>query len=319
MKRRAFIAVVGGTAVAWSHAARAQQKAMPVVGVLAPNQKVFATLTVGRDLAAFGWQTEHNLRLLFRMSAGTNEALPALAAELVAQKADVIIAAGDRAVIAAQQASAAIPIVGICDDMIGSRLVASMAHPGGNTTGISILASELDVKRLQLLHELVPQPVRIGVLADPTTNSTRLQLEAAAPALGVQLITAMAANPDEIGAALDKLGAAGLGAVNVLASPILDDARAVIIERLNRFRLPAIYQWPESAELGGFAGYGPRLAQVIRDTAQIVDKILRGAHPADLPVQQPTKFELVINLKTAKALGLAVPQSLLARADEVIE
>src|SRR5438067_3336444 len=191
---------------------------MPVIGVLAPNPKVFETLKVERDLAALGWQTAHNLRLLFRASAGTNETLPALAANLVGQNVELIIAAGDQAVIAAQRASTAIPIVGICDDMVGSHLVESMARPGGNTTGISILASELDVKRLQLLHELVPQAARIGILADPTTISTRPQLEAAAPALAIELITTLAVNPDEIGTALDHLAGAGLGAV--MCSPL---------------------------------------------------------------------------------------------------
>ena len=290
-----------------------------MIGVLAPSPKVFATLSLERDLAALGWQPERTLRLLFRLGAGSNDELPALAAELVAQKVDLIFAAGDQATIAAQRASTKIPIVAVCDDMVGSHLVASMARPGGNTTGISIFASELDVKRLQLLHELVPQAARVGILADPTTISTRPQLEAAAPALGIELITVLAANPDEIGAALDHLAAANVGAVNVLASPILDDARERIIERLNRAHLPAIYQWPESAELGGLAGYGPRLARVMRDAMQIVDKILRGAHPADIPVEQPTKFELVINLKTANSLGLAISPTLLARADAVIE
>jgi len=318
MRRRDFITLLTG-AMMTARPLRSQQKAMPVIGVLAPNPKVFETLMVERDLAALGWQAEHNLRLLFRVSAGTNEALPALAADLITQKVDLIIAAGDQAVIAAQRAGAAIPIVGICDDMVGSHLVESLARPGGNTTGISILASELDVKRLQLLHELVPQVARIGIFADPTTISTRPQLEAAASALGIELITTLAANPDEIGASLDHLAGAGLGAVNVLASPILDDARSVIIDRLNRLHLPAIYQWPELAELGGFAGYGPRLAGVIHAAMQIVDRILRGAHPTDIPVQQPTTFELVINLKTATALGLTVPRSMLMRADEVIE
>ena len=318
MRRRELMLLLGGAMTAAS-GLRAQQKAMPVVGLLAPNPKVFETLMVERDLAALGWQAEHNLRLLFMASAGTNEGLPALAADLIAQNVDLIIAPGDKAVIAAQRASAAIPIVGICDDMVGSHLVKSLARPGGNTTGISILASELDVKRLELLHELVPQAARIGILADPTTISARPQLEAAALALGIEVITTLAANPDEIGTALDDLASAGLGAVNVLASPILDNARAVIIDRLNRLHLPAIYQWPELAELGGLAGYGPRLAGVIREAMEIVNKILRGARPADIPVQQPTRFELVVNLKTAEALGLTVPQSILARADEVIE
>jgi putative ABC transport system substrate-binding protein len=319
MRRREWIALLGGIIAIGPRALAAQQGCCLAIGVLAPNPKVFATLSLEEDLAALGWRSERNLRLLLRWGAGSNEELPALAAELVAQKVDLIFAAGDQATIAAQRASAKIAIVGVCDDMVGSRLVASMARPGGNTTGISIFASELDVKRLQLLHELAPQAARIGVLADPTTVSTRPQLEAAAPALGVELITVLAANPDEIDVALDHLAAANVGAVNVLASPILDDARERIIDRVNRARLPAIYQWPESAELGGLAGYGPRLARVIRDAMQIVDKILRGAHPADIPVEQPTKFELVINLKTANSLGLAVPPALLARADTVIE
>jgi putative tryptophan/tyrosine transport system substrate-binding protein len=319
VRRRDWIALLGGLVAIGPRALAAQQGCCRVIGVLAPNPKVFATLSLEADLAALGWHPERTLRLLFRWGAGSNDELPALAAELVAQKVDLIFAAGDQATIAAQRASTKIPIVGVCDDMVGSHLVASMAHPGGNTTGISIFASELDVKRLQLLHELVPQAARIGVLADPTTISTRPQLAAAAPALGIELITGLAANPDEIGVALDHLTAANVGAVNVLASPILDDARERIIERMNRAHLPAIYQWPESAELGGLAGYGPRLARVIRDAMQIVDKILRGAHPADIPVEQPTKFELVINLKTARPLGLAIPPALLARADAVID
>jgi putative ABC transport system substrate-binding protein len=319
MKRREFVKYAGAAAAAWPMPGHAEQKGMRVIGLLAPNPKVFATLTLERDLAEFGWEAGRNLRLIVRTSTGTNETLPALGADLVAQNVDLILTAGDQATIAAQRASTSIPIVAITDDMVGSHLVESMARPGGNTTGISIFASELDVKRLQLLHELVPKAARIGILADPTTISTRTQLEAAAPALGVELIIALAANPEEIGMALDRLGGAALGAVNVLASPILDDARDLIIDGLNRLRLAAIYQWPELAELGGLAGYGPRLAGVIRDAIRIVDKILRGARPSDVPVEQPTRFELVINLKTAKALGLTVPPSMLDLADEVIE
>ncbi len=319
MRRREFVKYAGAAAAAWPVPGHAQQKGMRVIGLLAPNPKVFATLTMERDLAEFGWEAERNLRLIVRTSTGTNETLPALAADLVAQNVDLIFTAGDRATIAAQRASKSIPIVGVCDDMVGSHLVESMARPGGNTTGISIFASELDVKRLQLLHELVPQAARIGILADPTTISTRPQLEAAASTLGLELIIALAANPEEIGVSLDHLAGAGLDAVNVLASPLLDDARDLIIDRLNRVRLPAIYQWPELAELGGFAGYGPRLAGVIRDAIRIVDKILRGARPGDIPVEQPTRFEFVINLKTAETLGVTIPASLIARADAVIE
>ncbi len=319
MRRRELILGLGGGVFARPLSAQAQQKAMAVVGVLMPNPTVWVTLTLEADLAALGWQSDRNLHLLFRSSNGANEALPALAAELVVQKVDLIVAAGDPATIAAQRASSTVPVVAICDDMLGSRLVASMPRPGGNTTGISILASELDVKRLQLLHELAPQARRIGILADPTTISTRPQLANAARALGIELVTALAANREEIDLALNRLSGATIGAVNVLASPILDDGRAAIIERLNHARLPAIYQWPESAELGGFAGYGPRLAGVVRMAMQIVDKILRGTSPAAIPVEQPTRFELAINRKAAQALDITIPESMLARADEVIE
>jgi ABC-type uncharacterized transport system substrate-binding protein len=297
----------------------AQQGCCRLIGLLGPNPKVFAALNLERDLQALGWEPERDFRLLVRWSNGANQELPRLAAELAAHPVELLVAAGDQAVIAAQRATRAIPIVGICDDMVGSKLVASMARPGGNTTGISILASELNVKRLELLHEIVPRASRIGVLADPTTIATGPQLESAARALDIALVTARAAEGEEVGRALGELAGAEVGAVNVLASPILDEQRGSIIEQLNRARLPAIFQWPESAEAGGLAGYGPRLGGVIRAAVQIADKILRGVPPADIPVQQPTAFELAINAHTAKALGLTVPQSLLARANEVIE
>jgi ABC-type uncharacterized transport system substrate-binding protein len=170
-----------------------------------------------------------------------------------------------------------------------------------------------------LLHKIVPQASRIGILADPTTIATGSQLQRAARALDVALVTAQASDVERVGHALVELVAAEVSAVNVAASPILDEQRGMIIEHLNRAHLPAIFQWPETAEAGGLAGYGPRLAKVIRAAVQIIDNILRGARPSDVPVRQPTTFELVINLKTAKALGLSVPQSLLQRADEVIE
>jgi putative ABC transport system substrate-binding protein len=306
-------------AVIWPAEARAQQGCCRTVGLLAPNPRVFATLDLERDFAEFGWTSGRDYRLHFHTNDSSNDALPSLAAELAAQKADVILAAGDRAVIAAQRVTTTIPIVGIVDDMVGSGLVTSMARPGGNTTGISILASELDVKRLQLLQEIVPQSSRFGVLADPTTVDADPQLASAAAALGIELTTRRGSDAASVAEAVEELVEAKVAAVNVLASPILDNQRAAIVERLNRARLPAIFQWPESAETGGLAGYGPRLSAAIRDMVHIADRILRGALPSDIPVQQPTKFELAINLKTAKAIGLAVPEFLLARADEIIE
>jgi putative ABC transport system substrate-binding protein len=261
---RRDLLILGSTAISWPSTLRAQQNAMPVIGVLGPNPKVYASLNLEQDLRDLGWDAGRNIQLVFKGSAGSNDALSRLAAELVAQHADVILPMGDQAIIAAQQAAPGVPIVGVTDDMVGSKLVGSMARPGGNTTGFSILASELDVKRLQLLHELVPPASRIGILADPTTIDIGAQLASAAQALHLELVTAQAADPAAVARALDQLVAAQIGAVNILASPILDDARALIIERLNRARLPGIFQWPEEAEAGGFAAYGPRLAHVIR-------------------------------------------------------
>jgi len=283
------------------------------------DPKVFENLNLPGYLSELGWLEGRNVRLDFRWSYGPNEVLRRLAAELAELPADVIFATGDQAVITAQHATTTIPIVAVTDDMVGSRLVGSMARPGGNTTGISILASELDVKRLQLLNELVPEAKRIGVLADPTTIATGPQLAAAARTLDVQLVTAQAPNSDAVDGALGELTTAEVSAVNVLASPILDDARDLILKRLNASRVPAIFQWPESAEAGGFAGYGPRLTLVIYSAMELVDKVLRGGRPSEIPVRQPNLFELAINLKTAKVLGLTVSGSVLARADKVIE
>jgi len=184
---------------------------------------------------------------------------------------------------------------------------------------VSILASELDVKRLEVMREVIPQARRIAVLFDPTTISTRAQLTQAAHDLGVELIWFEAGSLDAIGRALDAIAVASVDAVNVLASPVLNQARLRIIDRMRDARLPAIYQWPESAEDGGLLAYGPRTLLCYRHIVSLVDKVLRGAKPADLPIEQPTKFELVVNLKTASALRITIPPTLLLRADEVIE
>jgi putative tryptophan/tyrosine transport system substrate-binding protein len=205
------------------------------------------------------------------------------------------------------------------DDMVGSGLVASLARPGGNTTGVSILASELDVKRLEVLHEFVPQARRIAILADTTTISTRAQLASAARDLHVEPVWFEAGSPEELSRALDALTAAKVDAVNVLASPLLNFWRLQIIDWMRDARLAAVYQWPESVEDGGLLAYGPRNLLCYRHVVSLVDKVLRGAKPADLPIEQPTKFELAVNLKTAGAIGMTIPPTLLLRADEVIE
>lgn len=290
-----------------------------MAGLLGPNPNVFAAFDMIGYWRALGWEAERNFRVLARWSDGKNDALPRLAAELVENRVEVLLAAGDHAVRAAQVATKSIPIIGWCDDMVGSQLVTSMAHPGGNTTGISILASELDVKRLELLHDIVPAAKLIGVLSDPSTVSTAPQLQAAAQALRIQLLTAAATDGGQVRRALGVLAEARVNAVNVLASPILDEHRGLIVDLLNQYRLPAMFQWPESADTGGFAGYGPSLAEALRAGVKLADRALRGARAGDIPVQQPTDFRLAINLRVGKALGLALPPEVLARAHHLIE
>jgi putative tryptophan/tyrosine transport system substrate-binding protein len=321
MQRRRLISLLGGAA-AWPVVARAQQKARPVIGLLdlGAGGPTDHFLDVFRgDLKKRGLEDGRDLQFLGVQAAGGENGLSAAAHELVDRKPDVVIVFGDPATRVMQQATTLIPIVAMTDDMVGSGLVGGLARPGGNTTGLSILASELDVKRLELLHEAVPQAARIGVLADSTSVATRSRLEQAADALGVKLVIARFASSDEAVRAADQLAGTGVGAANVLASPLIGSVRQTIIDRLNRAAVPAIYQWPEYARLGGLFGYGPDLLTCRRQVAALAEKILNGAKPSDLPVEQPTKFELVINLKTAKALGLTVPQLLLARADELIE
>jgi putative tryptophan/tyrosine transport system substrate-binding protein len=320
VKRRAFITLLGGAA-AWPLAARAQQGRLPVVGVLRPSAKDAEPFVepFRRYMKAIGWEEGRNIRFLFAWMEGRNERAPLLAGDFVAQNVDLIVTFGDPAIRAAQHATQAIPIVGMTDDMVGSGLVASLARPGGNTTGVSILAPELNVKRLEILHEFVPQAQRIAVLADPSTISTHAQLTGAARDLGVELVIFEVQDLAQIGVPLDAIAGAKVEAVNVLASPQLYGARYLIIERMRNARLPAIYQFPEAAEEGGLLSYGPRLLLCFRHVVSLVDKVLRGAKPADLPIEQPTKFELVVNLKTASALDMTISPALLLRADEVIE
>ena len=244
------------------------------------------------------------------------------AADLVKAGVDVILAGGVAGVRPAQRVTASIPILAITDDMLSEGLVRSLAKPGGNTTGVTILASELDGKRQEILIEAVPGARRIAALADSNVSTPpRLRaLEDAARARGVDLSIHSVARREEIGSAIDAAKAAGVEGLNVLSSPLLFNSRAFIFDRAAALRLPAVYQWPEMAEEGGLIGYGPLIVSLFRDTmSRQLAKLLRGAQPADLPVEQPTRFELVINLKTAKAIGHDVPAALVLRADKVIE
>jgi len=250
------------------------------------------------------------------------EQLAEHASAIVKAQVDVINAGGDPPVRVAQQATKEIPILGVAEDMVGSRFVASLAKPGGNTTGVSILSNELDGKRQQILMEAVPGAHRYAALADVNSSTPqRLQtLEELTRARGAELSIYRVAKAEEIAGAIDAVKNSGAAALNVLASALLHNNLQIILPRTAALALPAIYQWPTVPAEGALIGYGPRLERIYGEiiSRQLV-KLLRGTKPADIPVEQPTKFELAVNLKTARKLGLTIPNSLLATADEVIE
>jgi putative ABC transport system substrate-binding protein len=323
MRRREFIALMGASVI-WPFATLAQQPGqMYRLGVLAPfPQNAPFNVAFYDQMRRLGFIEGQNLIVDYRVFAPHVDMLPQYAAELVEAKPDVIYAGGGVAVRTVQQATKTIPILGITDDMVGEGLIASFARPDGNTTGVSILATELDGKRQEILIEAVPGVRRMAALADTSTlTAMKAQaLQDAARARGIDLYIHRIAGREEIAAAIDSAQTSGATALNVFASPMLDGNRRLITERVGALRLPTIYQWPEMAEEGGFAAYGPRLTDILRELqARQLVQLFRGTKVADIPVQQPTKFELVINLKTAKALGVTVPESLLVRADKVIE
>jgi putative ABC transport system substrate-binding protein len=268
-----------------------------------------------------GWEEGRSYQVLFQWAEGHVERFPALVDELVARHVNVIVALGEPALEAGRRATATIPIVGIADDMVKMGIAASMNRPGGNATGVNVQSSELDVKRLELLHETLPAAKRIGLLIDPAVLSTRPQLREAARKLDLALIEVDAPNPKALADAFGALASAHLDAVNVLASPFFSTggARQVIIERLNQAHLPAMYQFPEAAREGGLLAYGASLQAALQQVAALVAKILRGARPEDLPIENVAKIDFIVNLKTAKALGIEISPNLLAQADEVIE
>ena len=329
-RRRGFIAVVAGAMAAWPLAARAQQrqKAMPVIGVLYAGS---ASADTGPFMRAFreglreaGYVEGQNVAMEFRSADGDYERLSALAAELVARKVDLIMANSPPAALAAKRASSTIPIVfrGGADP-VADGLVASLARPGGNLTGVATAATdELTTKRFALLAELVPRARVVALLVNPNSpNAERAarDVQEAARTNGLELHVLKARSESEIDAAFAALVQVHAGALVVAADPFLSSRREQIVALASRSAVPAIYSWREFAASGGLITYGPSLAVAFHLAGVYAGKILKGARPADLPVQQPTTFELVINLKTAKALGLNVPRSLLARADEVIE
>jgi putative ABC transport system substrate-binding protein len=324
MRRRAFITLIIGAITTRPFAATAQQAGrMYRVGILFATPRSHELVTAFLDPARRqGFIEGQNLTVDYREYAPHLDLLSEWAAELVKVRVDVIAAAGEFAIRAVQTATRTIPILGITDDMLGSGLVNSMARPNGNTTRVSILAGELDGKRQEFLIEAVPGLRRMAVLADSSaTPVAKLEaLRDAARVRNIELSIHRIAKGEEIAAAIDMAQASGARALNVLASPLLYANRRLVFDRATALMMPAIYQWPEMAEEGGFAAYGPSLIETFREPygRQLV-QLFRGTKPTDMPVEQPTKFSLVINLKTAKALGLTTSESFLARADEVIE
>jgi putative tryptophan/tyrosine transport system substrate-binding protein len=323
MRRREFIAFIAG-AISWPFPASPQEAGSSYrLGFLEPIPRdAPPILALLDELRRHGFIEGQNLTIDYRNFGPHPDLISQYATELVNTKANVIRGGGGLAIRTLQQATQTIPIIGISDDMLGEGLVDSLARPSGNVTGVSILATELDGKRQEILAEAVPGLRKLAVLAD-ANNATVAKLDAlreAARARGIELSVQRIAKSDTILAAIETAKASGAAALNVLASPMFFDNRRLIIERAAVLRLPAIYQWPEMAEQGGFAGYGPRFLRIVRELlARQVIQLLRGVKVADVPVEQPTKFELVINLKTAKVLDINVPPTLLARADEVIE
>ena len=327
MRRREFIALLGAAA-AWSPAARAQQRAMPVIGFLNP-----ASLDARRDLiAAFhqglaeaGYTEGRNVAIEYRWAEGRNERLPMLAADLVEREVAVIVAAdGTATALAAKAATPKTPIVFMVGaDPVELGLVSSLARPGGNMTGVGALAVGTVAKRLQLLHELIPAATEIAFLRNPTNPYYSAletgELQSAAPVLAMRLLLLDASTASEIEAAFAKLVAQRAEAFLLGTDPFFITTRDLLVSLANRHILPAIYPFREDAVAGGLASYGASNCDAFRMVGGYTGLILSGKKPVDLPVQQVTKLEMVINLRTAKALGLSIPLPLLGRADEVIE
>jgi putative ABC transport system substrate-binding protein len=324
MKRRVFVLVLGGGMIS-ARAVRTQQRAMPVVGLLgngSPDTSPWIVDAIHKGLADTGYVEGRNVSTEYRWAEGRYDRLPALAAELAGRQVDVIMASGP-GIAAAKGATATIPIVFFGGgDLVADGLVASLAHPGGNLTGVSILDRELDPKRLQLLSELVPQTDLVALLVNPNFSNTRnvmRDVQEAARGMGRQLSILRASSEGEIDTAMATAVQLGIGGIVIESDPFFTYRAAQLVALAARHAVPVIYEWREIAEAGGLISYGPSRTGAMRQAGDYAGRVLAGAKPADLPIQQPTRFELVVNLKTAKALGLTIPQSILGRADEIIE
>jgi putative ABC transport system substrate-binding protein len=327
MRRRDFITLLGGAAAAWPLAARAQQPAMPVIGFLntgSPNTFAHLTASFREGLKEAGYIEGQNCAIEYRWAESRYDQLPALATDLVKRQVIVIAATGgEQSAVAAKAATTTIPIVFTAGgDPVRQGLVASLNHPGGNLTGMFFLTGAIESKRLGLLRELVPSAATIGVLLNPNSPAAELQLRDipdAARTIGQTIAILEARTERDIDAAFATLIQRQVGALLVASDPLFSNRRDQIVALATRYSVPTIYYLREFATAGGLMSYGANLVDAFRHLGIYTGRILSGEKPADLPVMQPTKFELVLNLKTSKALGLTVPDRLLALADEVIE
>jgi len=323
MRRREFIAFLSGAAAAWPLTVCAQEAGRIYrLGALNPGPKGGpANAAFFDELRVFGFVEGQNLKVDGSGFGLRDEQLPEIVAAMAKSPPDVIFCAAGAYMRAALAAIRAVPIVGLAHDMVATGVVKSLARPGGNITGISLLSPELDGKRQDILIEAVPGARRMAMLAE--ANATAPQqlkaLQDAVGARGIEIAIFTIRTPEDIAPAMNEIKASGAAAINVLSSVLLFASRRLIIERAAALRLPAIHEWPEMAEEGGLIGYGARLTGIFRQAARIVVKVLRGVKPADIPIEQPTTFELVINLKTAQAIGHEIPAGLLLRADKIIE
>ena len=327
MRRREFIALVGGAAAAWPLAARAQQPVMPVIGFLGSGVREsddFRLPPFRQGLNETGYVEGQNVTVEYRWADNQNDRLPVLSADLVRRQVAVIVTLGSvPAAHAAKAATTTIPIVfETGNDPVRVGLVASLSRPGGNLTGVLTLNVEVGSKRLELLHQLVPAATVIALLVNPTNpNAEPISRDSqlAARMLGLQLHVLHASTASEIDKAFATLANLRAGGLVIGPDPFLHDQRTQLVPLAARHSVPAIFAYPEFVKSGGLMGYGSNTADAYRLAGVYAGRILKGEKPADLPVMQPTKLELVINLETAKALGLTVPQSILLQADEVIE
>jgi ABC-type uncharacterized transport system substrate-binding protein len=326
MKRRDFISLVGSMAAAWPLAARAQQSAMPVIGYLSSKGEIAEagiTAAIRQGLSDSGFVEGKNVVFIYRWSDGDYSRLPQLAADLVNEKVDVIVASGLPAALAAKAATSTIPIVfRLAIDPVAFRLVQSFDRPGGNVTGVTMLFDPLTPKKLQFLHELVPAATKIGFLINPNNQnaaSHKEHAEHATATLGLDLRVLAVGRKADIELAFAVARKEGIGALLVGDDPLFDVLSHELVGAAARFQIPSMYYVRDFVVAGGLISYGPSFDEMAKQVGIYLGRILKGTKPSDLPVQQPTKIELVVNLKTARALGMNVPSTLLTGADEVIE